>query len=763
MDHSDEQTSWYEQSSTTAAMAVSLVALILTIACLLLRIGYDDVAPRAILSVLGCSWFLIHFPWAAGKAIGFFGPTTTTWYRSQGMLSLVGLFVLVIAGMLAANTAWHAAPTLAVAGVALYGVRWLAWIWQQRPRTVLLWTAAIVLLALFLVGNWGDGYANPLFVPALAEGIGHRDALFHSAVCSMIQTYGVPSTGLDGTPLLYYHWGSHWVFAQFSQLLGIGPLDFYNIAFPILIVPFFLQAILTLAIAMADARGAARSGIAIISNPGVWLLFMLGVVRWVPPDAARDMGLLNSSITSESMCLALAISLLGLSAGVTLVSGAGISPADNALADWKRAPLKLIAAAIFFPVLLAVIGMVKISLMLILLGVAVLATWRLRLYRHAIWVAGLVLAGVLCYFSYRTAMNPYYQPQSGMLKPFGFVGACVHGGWESYHLLTGFAWLWFFSWLRWRQAGIRTLGDLLTAVRERRILDWELLAAVALLGFIPAVVLRGSATFFFLDFQRWIGVAMVLSMVMTQMLRHLIGVVPAHAAHRAARLSWKEVSLLSIFVGFIMFTLNSTMVLSTGRMLKATVAANVASRGLEAKDHPARVEINQHLKRLRLRKVAQVLREQAAQSGASPHSSRQLLQQLKQLAELPVAEKRRSLLYIPPDHPYWQLLNRQDNGRTVAMLAPAMTGIALIDGVPAGASGEWAYGYDSYFGRPQSRQTLPEEEQLRRLAHQGDALVGHMLRVRRLDDGQFEVVDVTQPDAPHLRLASPTYPKLRLR
>ena len=56
----------------------------------------------------------------------------------------------------------------------------------------------------------------------------------------MFKTYNVSSNGLDGLVPLYYHVLAYYIGGSLSNLLGISSLTFYNITYPILIIPITL-------------------------------------------------------------------------------------------------------------------------------------------------------------------------------------------------------------------------------------------------------------------------------------------------------------------------------------------------------------------------------------------------------------------------------------------------------------------------------------------------------------------------------------------
>lgn len=75
----------------------------------------------------------------------------------------------------------------------------------------------------------------------------HKDTLFHSAIASMIKNYHVSSIGLHGLVPLYYHTGSHSLFAGISKMTNIPVYYCYNFAYPLIIIPLMLTSFLALA------------------------------------------------------------------------------------------------------------------------------------------------------------------------------------------------------------------------------------------------------------------------------------------------------------------------------------------------------------------------------------------------------------------------------------------------------------------------------------------------------------------------------------
>ena len=87
----------------------------------------------------------------------------------------------------------------------------------------------------------------------------------------------------------------------------------------------------------------------------------------------------------------------------------------------------------------------------------------------------------------------------------------------------------------------------------------------------------------------------------------------------------------------------------------------------------------------------------------------QIIELLREIDKMPLAEKRKSLLFIPQDNLYfWQL---SDIGRRrIPFAAPALSGIAMIDGLPPVEFNADLiyYGYRSYQLRDQQQPNFEE-------------------------------------------------------
>jgi hypothetical protein len=91
----------------------------------------------------------------------------------------------------------------------------------------------------------------------------------------------------------------------------------------------------------------------------------------------------------------------------------------------------------------------------------------------------------------------------------------------------------------------------------------------------------------------------------------------------------------------------------------------------------------------------------AQRSPVKPTPKLALIHALENLQNLSLTEKRKSLLFIPQsNHLYWQWLQANQHYpvcKFIPFIAPSLTGISLLDGLPArNCSAVYGYGFEIY-------------------------------------------------------------------
>jgi len=134
----------------------------------------------------------------------------------------------------------------------------------------------------------------------LSNGQIHRDSLFHASLASMIKTYGVASTGLNGLVEVPYHILSHVIMGSISSLTGIAVYDSYGIVNAVFFAP-----LLFLAISFSSWQVKQEKNIGLH-----WV--MTGVILFLMPTALAGWGVFSSYFISESYLLSLVFFVLSL-------------------------------------------------------------------------------------------------------------------------------------------------------------------------------------------------------------------------------------------------------------------------------------------------------------------------------------------------------------------------------------------------------------------------------------------------------------------
>jgi hypothetical protein len=632
-----------ELSHRTVAIVVTLAVAVMAASLGWMRGLVHDPAPH-VLTLLGLAAFLFNVP-ALLSAWLARGPSTS-------VIALAAMVFLGLLGFLPAGLARGAGSVVACLGAAAFVLQLVAW----RPRRLaqlggrLVALAAAGLLGLWATAAaWGQGYVHPLLPERVLLGRGHIDSLYHPALANMFHTYGHPSTGLDGVPLVPYHVGSHLWFAQLGELVGLPLFTFYNQAVGLLVVPLFFFAILTLAVS-ARARYGEGSG----WHPFTvrfWVAFGLGLVGFLPRAMAQATSIGWSPLASESYTMAVAIALL-----------AGAAVVDR----WPREPGGQPPAWAAFLLLVPVVvcGLVKVSVGYLVLGAGGYVALRTGQWRRPAIVAALVTGAALYYFVIMRAAGT-----SGHLEvmPFHFLRSYVAREWWPYYALLAYAWVWVYVARRVQAVGVTSVGELGRALLDGRLLDVEVVLAIAAAGALPGLVLAipGGSAFYFSNVQVWLALALVLSVPGRG--QGLLGA-------RPAALGGLAIVALAVWAG-------------AGDAWRFV-------RDFRAETRRAATEI-----------VATVGRTPAERAAG-------LAGVLDRLARLPRQTRRESAVFVPQTNGAYWGLRPEGNPLSTPLLVPALTGMAMIDGLsddPAvvAATRKWDYGFSEYRPRTGPQATDP--------------------------------------------------------
>jgi hypothetical protein len=571
------------------------------------------------------------------------------WLRSYSFAWLLTFAFLAGAGRLAVSDDTSPTILIAVLGGISFLVVLFHWIRTTRVRNAILLVIGSGFFATWAGGVvWGRIYKSPVFMEMLvSNGIVHHDAVTLAALGNMLRTYHVASVGLDGLPYMAYHWGTPWLFAQLSNLTGQSVLEFYQLGYPVTMIPLFFGGVLAFSAQIQKGEG----------NRGFrfWAVFLGATVGLIPVMGLDALGVWTSNLTiSESYAVAVPFALM---------------LAATVIEFWRERRDVIFsrdATALDFGFLalvpgggLVILGYLKISLMILAFLGLTFAALRARVWKRLPLVLIAAWISVLVFITYeRVSLVAHHEG----IVPLDFLRSFVPRVWWPFFIPAQLFWSLLYIVLRLRQERARTIGDVAELVRARRILDLEIVAVVAVLGILPGFILHidGGSAFYFSDVQRWLSVGLLLASVNT--------LIPKPRLTGLAKMA-----LAFVAMPFVVSMARNSVHWTT-RMLKANVELR---HSLYPPIESASIVpgIRSIMRMTDSLKLAQGLR---ASSNYNP------VQGLLGLSKMPLVEKRRTAIFVPQsEEKYWTILKRPGACSFSGFVVPALTGMSMVDGMPA--------------------------------------------------------------------------------
>ena len=675
-----ENNNYWVDAQLTIAMFCTTISLVLAAIYLLARIGFQNPL-LPVVQVLTISFFILLAPFGYRFLLRYFQwNIKETWLASDSFIITAALISLVIAGQITPILGFSLYPVFGLIGVVLFLGFTSEWFHFKTIRWRWSWLVGTVLLGAFLAGAvWGTAphgvaYLNPLFQEELMLADSSRDTLFHASISNMIVSYQQPSTGLNGIPYLAYHYGSHWIFGQLATLLDINVLDFYQLGFPVIFIPLFLYTLLYFSVMFKSLEQSSRRLLS--RDSWFWFILALVIISIFPYVVQVRLGnLWERYLLSQSYSVALSAMFILFGIVISVLKRVDVQSRLISAID-------VIAIIVILPLFVAVIGFLKISVMLLFMCAYGYAFLKLRLYRSPAVVLGFVIASVAALFIFSLVRsspgghNPFV-PLAYIRHYVGFLN--VHFG-----LLIYLFWTLSYIVFRLHDLKIKTLLDLRQVFLQNRMMDVELLVVIAAIGALPGLVLdiHGRSAGYFSDVQKWVAAGMLLSAVSDMVTR----------ARPFEGLSIRHPWQITIRqVGY--YVLVAFMVLSMlgnySRQFMSMLTLNIDIRR-EFSDKEVRLRTL--ISKGEVSRFINSLTDN--QKYVEIHDKYAMLAALRELGDLPVAEKSDALLYIAKSNSaYWEWLPKCNAS---PFIAPAITGIAMVDGLPAADCEARRWGYKTY-------------------------------------------------------------------
>jgi len=520
----------------------------------------------------------------------------------------------------------------------------------------------------FVVGQmvWGSGWKNPLDVFQFAQnGSTHTDPAFHNAVVAMLATYGVCTTGLDGLVPFSYHHAAHWLAALVCRTMQTTPYVATTIVLPILLP----ASLVYWSGLMVREIGRIFQ---VDSFSLSYCVFLTGLAGYLPTS------MLEGGFISWPWTFSMDSQILGL----TIAAGAAVLLIDvcsqrsfvETNADVKTWPLRFALISILTTILL-MLAKITVShlfaLVVIYAAIRIGASWK----RVAILAIGLAII--------IRQMSPVLELNSDdflKISPFGLWVQRVP--WSSWPLcvpvntISGI----IYAIIRLHQKQVRTLGDVVRSLRERSLVDVELVLLVAFAGTGLTMVFGGRQAFNSIYYQ---NTAQFFTFAA------LAGII--HLYFRDVRGSrWRDLSVGKLMSLTLLAAVFMTAIVNSAEKWIDIVRLNMKSRGdafatpLGVDSVVGKPEIRRLLRDGEFAKSVELMAKNTTFTKTRIESGdKMIVGRLISLGKTMDRErKRESILWIPrTNRSFWDLA---PDGRRwlLPMFAVAMTELALIDGLP---------------------------------------------------------------------------------
>jgi hypothetical protein len=666
----------------------SILAITLSFFFYEARIGLENSMLWDVVKALGLSLLLLNVPHHITRKNKSTGEEVC-WYTSQAFTTLVILSIIIFIGFIIQNNSYYVDSLLSAIGYSAFAGTLFKYAGTSGKKIIhLLFVCMYLAFSLWAVAAiWGSGYQvfsyykmyfNPLFVESIPLGWAHSDTFFHSSIASMIQTYGIPSTGLDGLPYIHYHIGSHWIFAQLAKLQQISIINFYQLYYPILFLPLFFHSFLLFTIEVR-ARYFPHEG---LKKPlfgfCTFVLFAAGYIQCLPGKIPALATISEPVFLSSSYLVSATLAFLLF---CLLINFRKISTADQ----FSRTDMLLL----FFimPCMLGCIGLAKISVLFLICVLLSYLFIRLGLFKNKVYILSYLAAASVAFavlaFTYPASS------ESHTLRFFDQLEKISLPDMPLYFLLNYF-WSFAAIFLMIKILTKTNSASLYNAIKSRKTLGCEIVIIVCIAGFLPGNLsaIQGGDANYFSGFQKLVSLSLLLALLRTSLKSRTVTVL---------------LLLLCLPLAYMVYDKASakfTVYHSRMNTLKNTIMARESS-------------------------------------------TYECLKILQNLNQMPLSQKKDTVLFIPQNNSgYWNMIDNLNNCQHSAFLAPALTGMAMIDGMPAASCDDkykFILGYASYTLRT-IEQTEQDREDTSICAKAAEKGFKTIIRIDQTEEGFKQTV-----------------------
>jgi hypothetical protein len=667
-DLNSEESACSKSISQITLLAI-IISSVLAFLYWFLRYGFNDNSIFEIIKTLSVSFCLLILPDFIYRYVKLKKANQIeAWLNSIAFTSVLFLFFLVFLGFFSLLTGIKIIYLLLPLGFILLILFLFDYLINFFKKSDILLIALFIIFS-FWAGAliWGAKYHNPLFYEQIILGLAHSDVIFATAVSNLIKTYGIPSTGVDGLPYLYFHWGNNWLFAYLSGLINISTIKFYNLCYPVIFIPFYFKSLLLFVVDFKRYKNfSPRLG---------WLLFILLFIVYIGRNTFSDLG-------NEAYLMAVSFSFL-----LFCIIISALRAVKNDMAD------RIIHDKLFFyillPVFIGIIGLCKISVGFLLIGLYGYLFLRMRWYKNNKIFISFIISSLIFIVAYLAASN------KGAIEGYNNLSQIAEyiKSWNLFFSID-YLFMWIFIFLFLFQEKVFALFDLKIAFAQKKLLEIEIFLVIALLGLLPGAFLKiaGGSDWYFSDFQKLLGLCFVLAY-----LPYFIKTKEEPPLSYVGKLKIHFIFIiLLIFFSEILF-INHYYTQGGSMLVKNIIIRKKILNPAEA-DIRTREFIKEKFQENGFSGILKSIipASKLSQQSLSRQQNYKLVKVLEKLGEMKISEKRKTCVYIPKSNKiFWEMNIYKDYNHLRPFVTSTLTGMAMLDGLPEGELVD-IYGYYYY-------------------------------------------------------------------
>jgi len=402
---------------------------------------------------------------------------------------------------------------------------------NKLAKDTIFWLIAIFFAIIYAIVITSQYYVintptSPLLVERLVIGMRTTDPVYLGGIANIINTYGIPSWGIDGVHYLHYHWGSIWFLTMFANLLHISVIKSYTLLYPAVFVPLMFKALFLFCQQIFNI--CKSFGFCDKKKLIIFIVIVALAISSLCPFQWQ------SEIGSDSYSLALFLGFLLGAIFLYMCESTGFFA--------KISKQGILILVVELPLILFVVGMTKVSVFYDAVLLYFYFVLRAKLYNKITFVGLSILLVLVTNMVYwlaqvdspvgRIIIHPFYFLHLEMKHQYLHLTFLNQFPIFTYaysfiiimeHVFFSYFWTWIFIFSRYFYCKFYQRKELLAGKLNRQVhskvgmryFDVEIVIFLFFINALPSYLLKivGGSNFYFFDITRWISIALFLGVL----------------------------------------------------------------------------------------------------------------------------------------------------------------------------------------------------------------------------------------------------------